>query len=257
MGKHTDGHTEGKQAPPEDVPKQIVQPTYRALASDYDSTLAFHGVAPREVWKALEELKEAGIAVILVTGRHLPEVQSLLGADAGTFSCIVAENGGLLFDPIHEATTLLVPPFPDDLAAELRRRHVVPLSVGQTMCASWEGWEKRILETSRDMGYDMAVERNRGSIMVQPRGTNKATGLRAALRTMRIEELQCVGVGDGENDVPFVHATGLAVAVENACQELKDAVDLVIGPKGAAGILWLVTQLLQDRLPIPSRHAHS
>ncbi len=254
MGKHIDEVSGGEQAPPRDASKLVVRTTYRALASDYDSTLAFHGVAPREVWEALAQLRDAGIAVILVTGRHLPEVQSLLGADAGTFSCIIAENGGLLYDPVHETTTLLVPPFPDDLGAELRRRHVVPLSIGQTMCASWEGWEKRILDASRDLGYDMAVERNRGSIMIQPRGTNKASGLRAALRELRIEEKQCVGVGDGENDVPFVHVTGLSVAVENACHELKEAVDLVIRPKGAAGILWLVEQLLHDTLPQSSRH---
>ncbi len=257
MGKQTEELSGEEQAPPQETRESGANPAYRALASDYDSTLAFHGIAPREVWNALQELRDAGISVILVTGRHLPEVQSLLGADAGTFSCIVAENGGLLFDPVHETTTLLVPPFPEELASELRRRHVVPLSVGQTMCASWEGWEQKILDASHELGYDMAVERNRGSIMVQPRGTDKASGLRAALRELRIEEQECVGVGDGENDVPFVHVTGLAVAVENACHELKEVVDIVLAPKGADGIRWLVTQLLHDTLPRPSRHTQT
>ena len=45
-----------------------------ALATDYDNTLAVHGVVDEETRKALETLKRSGRRAILVTGRELPDI---------------------------------------------------------------------------------------------------------------------------------------------------------------------------------------
>lgn len=47
---------------------------YVALATDYDGTLAHHGVVDGPTLEALRRLKESGRRLVLVTGRELPEL---------------------------------------------------------------------------------------------------------------------------------------------------------------------------------------
>lgn len=69
--------------------------------------------------------------------------------------------------------------------------------------------------------------------MALPLGIDKATGVAAALNALGIPLGDTVGVGDAENDITFLAARGLSVAVDNALPPVKDAVDLVmLTPRG-------------------------
>jgi HAD superfamily hydrolase (TIGR01484 family) len=48
---------------------------FLALATDYDGTLASHGLVSPEAMTALEQFKETGRRLILVTGRELEHVE--------------------------------------------------------------------------------------------------------------------------------------------------------------------------------------
>jgi HAD superfamily hydrolase (TIGR01484 family) len=50
---------------------------YQALASDYDGTLAHDSHVSEETLAAVKRLKDSGRKFILVTGRELPELQSV------------------------------------------------------------------------------------------------------------------------------------------------------------------------------------
>ena len=50
---------------------------YLALASDYDGTLAKDGEVDELTIRALERLVQSGRKLILVTGRELPDLQSV------------------------------------------------------------------------------------------------------------------------------------------------------------------------------------
>src|SRR5207244_6179667 len=50
---------------------------YRALACDYDGTLALHGRVDEPTVSALERLLASGRKLLLVTGRELPELQGI------------------------------------------------------------------------------------------------------------------------------------------------------------------------------------
>ena len=97
------------------------------------------------------------------------------------FDRIVAENGAVLYSPSsgHERTLTETPP--PEFAALLRDRGVWPLSLGRVIVATTEPYEKVVLETIRDLGLELQVIFNKGSVMVLPTGVNKATGLKAAL----------------------------------------------------------------------------
>jgi hydroxymethylpyrimidine pyrophosphatase-like HAD family hydrolase len=56
-----------------------------------------------------------------------------------------------------------------------------------------------------------------------------------------------VGIGDAENDEPFLRRCGLSVAVANAIPALKDRVDLVTTAAYGAGVAELVDGLLANQ----------
>ena len=65
---------------------------YQALATDYDGTLACDSHVSDMTIAALRRLKASGRKLILVTGRELPELESVF-PDFGLCDVIVAENG--------------------------------------------------------------------------------------------------------------------------------------------------------------------
>ena len=86
---------------------------------------------------------------------------------------------------------------------------------------------------------------NRGSMMILPSGVDKGTGLEAALRSLAIEFLEVVGIGDAENDIGFLGRCGWSVAVGNALPKVKAIVDLVTEGEEGAGVVESIDQLLE------------
>jgi peptidyl-prolyl cis-trans isomerase B (cyclophilin B) len=55
-----------------------------------------------------------------------------------------------------------------------------------------------------------------------------------------------VGVGDGENDLPFLSAVGLKLVMGNAVPELKPLADHVIPSLQEEGVRWAVEQFFGE-----------
>ena len=70
-----------------------------ALATDYDGTIAEDGIVAESTLEALRELKQSGRNLLLATGRQLRDLKKVL-PEIALFDLIVAENGGVLFDPM-------------------------------------------------------------------------------------------------------------------------------------------------------------
>ena len=79
---------------------------------------------------------------------------------------------------------------------------------------------------------------NNESLMCLPEGVDKASGLVAGLLALGLTPPEAVGVGDAENDHPFLSAVGVSAAVANALPSLKADVDVVT--EGAEGVLGVV-----------------
>jgi hydroxymethylpyrimidine pyrophosphatase-like HAD family hydrolase len=84
--------------------------------------------------------------------------------------------------------------------------------------------------------------------MVLPSNVNKASGLLVALERLGVSSNQVVGVGDAENDHPFLEICGVAVAVDNALPALKERCDLVTLTDHGRGVEELIAMLLADGL---------
>jgi HAD superfamily hydrolase (TIGR01484 family) len=217
-----------------------------ALATDYDGTIAQHGQVDDATRRAIEELRQSGRKVILVTGRALAELQDAFGA-LDLFDVVVAENGGLLFIPAKKEEIPLAEPPPQALVDRLKELGVTPLAVGRTIIATWEPNESVVLNAIRDLGLEQHIIFNKGAVMVLPSEINKASGLKSALKRLRLSPHNVVGVGDAENDQAFLSSCGCAVAVGNALSTVKAKADFVVSDHGS-GVVELVHMLTKDDL---------
>jgi hypothetical protein len=220
---------------------------YRALATDYDGTIAHHGVVDPSTLAALDRLRASGRTLILVTGRELDDLITIF-PQLDRFDRVVAENGALIYRPDTKAIRVLTEPPPDRFVNELKRRGVTPLSVGRTIVATVEPHEHAVLSAIHDLGVEWHVVFNKGSVMVLPSGVTKATGLRPVLAELTIPPEQVVGVGDAENDHAFLAECGCAVAVANALPAVRDRADVVTTKANGAGVTELIDRWLTDGL---------
>lgn len=220
---------------------------YLALASDYDGTLAHDSHVSEETWAAIERLKASGRKFILVTGREMPELESVFPKHA-LCDAIVAENGALIRYPAEGREEVVGEPPPEAFMTQVMQRGVQPFSCGKVIFATWRPHESIVLDVIQTLGLEYQIIFNKRAVMVLPSGTNKATGLARALKRLKIAPASVVGVGDAENDHAFLESCGVAAAVENALPTLKERCDLVLARDHGAGVEELVDRLLANDL---------
>lgn len=220
---------------------------YLVLACDYDGTLATGGRVDEPTLAALERLLASGRKLVMVTGR---EVEDLLTTFSHTelFEWIVAENGALLYKPATREIKMLAEPPPAKFVTLLQERGVKPVSVGHAIVATWEPHEAAVLSAIRDLGLELQVIFNKGAVMVLPTGVNKAAGLKAALKEMKLSPHNVVGVGDAENDHAFLALCECSVAVANALPTIKEQVDMVTKADHGRGVTELIDEMIADDL---------
>lgn len=220
---------------------------YLCLICDYDGTIAHDGRCGPSTVEALKRVSASGRKLILATGRQLTELQEVF-PEYAVFNRIVAENGAVLYRPDNRESKLVANPPPPEFVAELRRRGVQPLSLGQCIVATWHPFTSTVLEVIRDMGLELQIILNKDAVMVLPSSVNKASGLQIALNELRFSPHNTVGVGDAENDDAFLAMCGCGVAVANALPALKEHVDLVTAGSHGAGVEELIEKLLSEDL---------
>src|SRR6476661_694650 len=124
---------------------------YRALASDYDGTLATDGRVDAETLAALRRFTASGRMLLLITGRKLDELLHV-------------------FPEVEAFDVVLSPPPSREFIAALRVRGVKPLQVGRSLVATVHPYEDVVFEVLREQALDLQVIFNKGSVMVLPPG---------------------------------------------------------------------------------------
>jgi hydroxymethylpyrimidine pyrophosphatase-like HAD family hydrolase len=220
---------------------------YAALATDYDGTLACEGKVDETTLAALVRAREAGLKLVMVTGRELSDLFNTF-PHSELFDRVVAENGAVLYNPSSKSTRMLSEAPPAELVRVLTEKRV-PMSVGHSIVATVEPHEHTLLTAIRDLAIEWHVIFNKGSVMALPSGVTKATGLVPALTELELSPSHTVGIGDAENDHEFLSICGFSAAVANALPALKAAADLVTnGPRGH-GVIEVIDRVLAGTLP--------
>ncbi len=220
---------------------------FRAIASDYDGTLARDGQVANETLAGLERARASGRILILVTGRELSSLRDVFSS-LHLFDWIVAENGALLYHPVTGEERLLCPPASSELVASLRKQGV-PLSVGKCIVATVRPHDVAVLLVIRELNLSLHVIFNKESVMILPRETDKSTGLSAVLSALGLSSQSVVGIGDAENDRELLSFCGCSVAVANAIPMVKQGADLITVGSYGAGVTEVINRLIDtDRL---------
>jgi hydroxymethylpyrimidine pyrophosphatase-like HAD family hydrolase len=220
---------------------------YKALATDYDGTLATDGVVDRDTVQALRKLAATGRKLILITGRQLEDLLRVF-PDARIFDRIVAENGAIAYEPSVRRTRLLTEGPPRRFLEELQRRGVAPLYSGRVVVATVQPNDAIVAKVIAELGLPLDIILNKEAVMVLPRGVDKASGLAAALEELALSPRDVVGIGDAENDQAFLAMCGCGIAVANALDTVKKGADRVTQGRAGAGVCEVIDGLIADDL---------
>jgi hydroxymethylpyrimidine pyrophosphatase-like HAD family hydrolase len=228
---------------------------FRALACDYDGTLACHDRLGADVIAALERARKRGIKLILVTGRTFFELARVCER-LDLFHVVVAENGGVLYMPGAAEIRDQGPPPPPRLLAALDQRGVA-CNAGRVVLGTTRDNEGAVLEALTSTGVRMHLVHNRAALMLLPLGISKGSGVRQAIHALGLSPHDVLALGDAENDLALFEACGWAACPENAVPELKERADWVLVGRNGSGIAPVLADSLQGGPLLagdPARH---
>ncbi|PWT89580.1 MAG: hypothetical protein C5B55_11150 [Blastocatellia bacterium] len=148
---------------------------FRAVATDYDGTLASDGMVQPETLRALSRVRLSNRKMVLVTGREITSLKEVL-SQLELFDLIVAENGAVLYSPSSRTEVPLAKAPVPAFVKRLQEEGVQPLSVGTAVVATLRVHETTVLRLIRELDLDLQASMNRESMMILPSGVNKVTG---------------------------------------------------------------------------------
>ncbi len=222
---------------------------FRAIAIDFDGTLTQGGRPEEGVLASLADARDAGMALLLVTGRVVSDLLHVFPDAERWFDVIVAENGAVIRREgvSHPLTT----PVPLELDAPLVESGVY-FQRGLVLLACNIEDEIVVLEQVRRLETDCQLIRNRGALMVLPSDVSKGSGLLKALEDLRISYHSTIGIGDAENDLALLRHCELAVAVGNAVDSLKREADTVLTANAGEAVADFLNERVLAGAPLPA-----
>lgn len=222
------------------------------IALDYDGTISRGDILNPSVRDAIAAARSQGIVVLLVTGRILDELRRVAG-DLHFVDGVVAENGAVVHFPDSGRTSALAPRVPESFVAELRHRGL-SFRAGQCLVDAAASDAPRLLEVIRALELPLVLIFNRSRVMTSPQGVSKATGLHAALETLRLSPRNALAIGDAENDHELLRLAEVGVAVEWGSLALRAAADVVLSGEGPPAVAEYVRTLAgHGKLPVAPR----
>lgn len=240
----------------------------KLVALDVDGTLVdWENRMTDAVREAVHAVKDAGIHVVISTGRAIPGVLDAarnIGLDGGT---AVASNGAVVHtyhpvDVVHtvtfdasEAVRRVLEHVPDALVA------VEEVGAGYRISAPFPEWEidgtvqiqtvdelvaepvTRVIIRAPEHDVEefgrlvhglglYEVNYNIGYtawLDIAPEGVSKASGLEVVCERLGVDRADVLAVGDGMNDYDMLRWAGRGVAMGQGSDELKAVADDVTG----------------------------
>lgn len=253
------------------------------IALDIDGTVVpFDGNVEEHVADAVARIREAGVTVVLATGRSLSTtapVARTLGLDGW----LVCSNGAILAtaDPegVVEAITFnprtmlerLLPLLPGAMFAvedvdgifhatrQFRAgalgmqvkvvpvEHLLDVEAVRIVVHSDEHMENGFAGVVADMGLE-SVTFGVGDIAwmdVGPLGVNKASALRDVCTRLDINPVRTLAIGDGQNDIEMLQWAGTGIAMGGSPDEVLPYADAVTSAVPGDGVAEVIDYLLR------------
>jgi hypothetical protein len=228
---------------------------FKALACDFDGTLASDDRIGPAIRDALERARKAGLRLILVTGRTFFELTRVCDS-IELFDAVVAENGAVVYYPGSAMIRDQGPPVPGRLLAELDRRGIY-YQVGRVIVGTARGDESGVNEALAAAGVTRDLIYNRAALMLLPAGVSKGSGVQHVLRFLGLSPHDVLALGDAENDLPLFDACGFSACPGDSLPAVKERVDWVFPGAHGDGIAAAITeQILRDQLAVEQSPRH-
>lgn len=164
---------------------------FRAIACDKDGTLVKEESLTDRTRRALDAFRTAGGMLILATGETLEQLEKF--DDVLRFELVIAENGAVLYWPRSKRSKLLTTKRPERLIPVLASHGVKLDNVGEVILSARHSEADEMSRAIEESIGDWVLILNRDEAMILPTGTDKATGLRAALSELGLRPDDVVG----------------------------------------------------------------
>jgi len=228
---------------------------FRALACDFDGTLAVQDRIEPDVKAALEQARAAGVRLILVTGRTFFELTRVCDC-LELFDAVVAENGAVIYYPASAMIRDLGPAVPARLLAEFDRRGLC-YQVGRVIVGVARADEGTARDALGAAGVTCDLVPNRAAIMLLPAGVSKGSGVEQVLRFMELSPHDVLALGDAENDLALFDACGFSACPADSVAAVRERADWTLPGGAGPGVgLAIRDTILPGRLPAPQAARH-
>jgi HAD superfamily hydrolase (TIGR01484 family) len=218
------------------------------LLADIDGTLTRpdKSIDPR----VFDALREWSAPVVIATGKAFPYPVGLCEF-LGIPLCVVAENGGVVYDEAADEVVYNGDPEGAQAVAEAYREAGHDLGWGSVDPVN--RWRETELAVARDQplapleriaaDHGMHVVDTGYAYHVKATDVDKASGLRSAARLLDRSPGAFVAVGDSENDAEVFEEVDRAYAVANSDDAATAAADEVTDAAFADGFLEAVADI--------------
>lgn len=235
----------------------------KAIFLDMDNTLISHKThsVPESARKALEELHENGVKIIMATGRDKNDLK-LLPVDGIHFDAYITMNGQVCLDEDRKVITTMG--LKDEslgemlaifngtdypaLLVENNRKYINYINdfVGETMESihtpmpvkgEYRGGEVLMgmvfvtedgdEEVARRLPHCRITRWGDFGVDVIDESSGKAAGMEIILEALNIDRSESMAVGDGGNDMDMIEYAAIGVAMGNSAEALKGVADYV------------------------------
>ena len=256
----------------------------RLIATDLDGTLlnTQGQLSPRNA-AALKLAQEAGLVVVLVTGRPVRMVLPL-ARELGLYGHVICTNGAATHrlpggesedarDIAPEVLRSVVPrlrqAIPDlgfalEYGDRVVRERVLrddPESVADILSALTPAGQPVLKLIAKSASHDThalnalinalaagqleATSSGASFSEVAAWGVNKGYALTRLYRSLGLEAAQCIAFGDAHNDLPMFSCVGTSVAMRNASAEVQQAASQVSASNDEDGVALVIEALLE------------
>lgn len=215
----------------------------KILATDLDETLTYGGGSriEKDVKKAMLKLRSNGWLLVLATGRDKPYLMKREDIE-NIFDAWIMEGGLSIYIPSQNIYKVFVTSqwvrFIDSL-----RKMSFAKPKENTITLRRENIEdvKRIAEKFQ---IDISFRDNKGTIMLLPKGVNKAYALHKLMEILDVDG-PIVVIGDSEIDLELFEEADFSVAVANAEDKIKAKADYVTREADGEGVVEAVNLILE------------
>jgi len=223
---------------------------WKAIACDFDGTLTDEqGRLSIEALTAARESEARGIPLIISSGRVLAEL-NMLSKVIGTSGPIIAENGGVIWNPRTLTKHLQGDPEKARKAYQVLVSHLgkveffkPTLRETDVVIRGRRVAELQAILHTEELGVHI-IDANVATHITDI-SVDKGRSLNVAAEMLNIDTSEIVAIGDSLNDIALFQAAGAGYAVGNADPRLKALATQVTDRSFGLGCADAIRQILE------------